>query len=273
MIKSEELQMNLKDIIEVGCFDLHVHTKASDGDYSPTDVVKKAKEARLKTIAITDHDTLEGIEEAQKAGEKFGIRVISAVELSTKYKGKSVDILGYNITAGKELKRILLRLQEGREERAKRIIGKFNDLGFSITLDDVRAFSEDGLIARPHIAKAIVKKGYIADYQTVFDDYLADGKPCAVDKIILTPKEGISLIHQAGGEAVLAHPVYIGDDHLVRELLTFGFDGIEVWHRSQNKTDNEKYKKIAEEFGLLMTGGSDFHNDHHQLGQFGKEVV
>jgi predicted metal-dependent phosphoesterase TrpH len=263
--------MKLKSVIEAGRFDLHVHTKASDGEYSPTEVVKKAKEAGLKTIAITDHDTLDGIKEAQKAGKEFGVRVIPAIELSTKYKGKSVDILGYNITAGEELKSILSRLREGREERAKRIIEKFNDLGFSITLEDVMTFSEDGVIARPHIAKAIVKKGYITDYQTVFDDYLADGKPCAMDKMILTPKEGINLIHQAGGEAVLAHPVYIGDDHLVRELLTFGFDGIEVWHRSQNKTDNEKYRRLADEFGLLMTGGSDFHNDNHQLGVFGFE--
>jgi predicted metal-dependent phosphoesterase TrpH len=263
--------MNLKDIIETGSFDLHVHTKASDGDYSPTDVVKKAKEAGLKTIAITDHDTLEGIEEAQKAGRKFGVRVIPAIELSTKYKGKSVDILGYNITAGEELNNILLRMREGREERAKRIIEKFNNLGFTITLEDVKAFSEDGVIARPHIAKAVVKKGYVADYQTVFDDYLADGKPCAIDKMILSPVDGIRLIHQAGGKAVLAHPVYIGDDELVRELLSCGFDGIEVWHRSQNKADNKKYKKLAEEFNLIMTGGSDFHNDDHQLAQFGME--
>ncbi|MFC0562382.1 PHP domain-containing protein [Halalkalibacter alkalisediminis] len=263
--------MNLKDIIEAGHFDLHVHTKASDGDYSPTDVVKKAKKAGLKTIAITDHDTLEGIAEAQKAGKHFGIQIIPAIELSTKYKGKSVDILGYNITVGEELKSTLLRMREGREERAKRIIEKFNDLGFILTLEDVKAFSEDGVIARPHIAKAVVKKGYISDYQTVFDDYLADDKPCAIDKIILSPKEGIRLIHEAGGEAVLAHPVYIGDDNIVRELLSIGFDGIEVWHRSQNKIHNKKYKAMAEEFELLMTGGSDFHSESHQLGRFGME--
>jgi predicted metal-dependent phosphoesterase TrpH len=261
--------MNFEKILNEGYFDLHVHTKASDGDYSPTEVVKKAKEAGLKTIAITDHDTLNGIDEAQKAGKKFGVQVIPAIELSTKYKGKNIDILGYNITAGKELRKILLRMREGREERAKRIIEKFNVIGFTLTLEDVKAFSEDGVIARPHIAKAVVKKGYVNDYQAVFDDYLADGKPCAIDKMILSPEDGIRLIHQAGGKAVLAHPVYIGDDELVRELLSCGFDGIEVWHRSQNKADNQKYKNLAEEFKLLMTGGSDFHNDDHQLGQFG----
>ncbi|WP_332694894.1 PHP domain-containing protein [Halalkalibacter lacteus] len=263
--------MDFKKIIKAGHFDLHVHTKASDGDYSPTDVIKKAKEAGLKTVAITDHDTLEGVEEAQKAGIEFGVQVIPAIELSTKYKGKSIDILGYNITAGEELNNILLRMREGREERAKRIIDKFNELGFTITLEEVKEFSEDGVIARPHIAKAIVKKGYITNYQTVFDDYLADGKPCAIDKMILSPTEGICLIHKAGGKAVLAHPVYIGDDNIVRELLTFGFDGIEVWHRSQNENHNEQYKSMAIEFDILMTGGSDFHNDDHQLGQFGKK--
>ncbi|MFC0470066.1 PHP domain-containing protein [Halalkalibacter kiskunsagensis] len=263
--------MNIIKIINEGYFDLHVHTKASDGDYTPTEVVRKAKEAGLKTIAITDHDTLNGIDEAQKAGERLGVQVIPAIELSTKYKGKSIDILGYNITAGEELKKILLRMREGREERAKRIIEKFDDIGFTLTLEDVKAFSEDGVIARPHIAKAIVKKGYVSDYQSVFDDYLADGKPCALDKMILSPTDGIRLINEAGGKAILAHPVYIGDDNMVRELLKLGFDGIEVWHRSQDKTDNEKYQKMAEVFDLIMTGGSDFHHDDHQLGEFGFE--
>lgn len=121
---------------------------------------------------------------------------------------------------------------EGRQDRARRIIKKFNELGIPLAFEDVLAFSQDGVIARPHIAKAVVEKGYIADYQTVFGEYLAGGKPCAIDKMILTPKEGIQLIHEAGGVAVLAHSVYIGDDLFVRELLAFGFHGSEVWHKN-----------------------------------------
>lgn len=263
--------LNLKKVIGTGAFDLHIHTTASDGEYSPTDIVKKAKEAGIETIAITDHDTLAGIKEAEIAGSKLGVHIIPAIELSTKYKGKSVDILGYNIKTEAELTKTLRQMRQEREGRANRIIEKFNEIGFAITLDDIKQYSQGGVIARPHIAKAIVKKGYVSDYQTVFDDYLADGKPCAIEKMILSPQEGIALIQKAGGKAVLAHPVYIGDDELVRELITLGFDGIEVWHRSHLKEHREVYKAMAKEYDLLMTGGSDFHHDEHQLGQFGFE--
>ncbi|AXI10105.1 PHP domain-containing protein [Oceanobacillus sp. 143] len=260
---------DLVKVIETGYFDLHMHTTASDGIYSPRDLVKKAHDAGLKTIAITDHDTLGGIDEAQQSGIKYGVNVIAGIELSTKYKGQSVDILGYNVSINNELTDILSQLRDGRVERALLIIKKFTELGMSITLEDVKQFSKGNVIARPHIAMAIVQKGYVADYQTVFDDYLADGKPCALDKLILSPKEGIDLIHRAGGKTVLAHPVLINDDNLVRELMQFPFDGIEVWHRMQNADDNARYKLIANEYHLLMTGGSDFHNDEHFLGQFG----
>ena len=261
--------MTIEQVIQEGSFDLHLHTTASDGEFSPRDLVEKAKKAGLRSIAITDHDTLAGIEEAQQAGREFGLQVIAGVELSTKYHGKSVDILGYGITEQSELNQTLSRMREGREDRAHRIIEKFTELGMPITIDDVIEFSKGGVIGRPHIAKAIVKKGYVSDFQTVFDEYLADGKPCALDKVVLSPKEGIDLIHRAGGQAVLAHPVHLHDDVLVEELLQkFAFDGIEVWHREQDEEANKRYKQMAEEFDLIMTGGSDFHNDHHQLGQF-----
>ncbi len=261
-------------LTELKPFDLHLHTYASDGIYSPAEMVRKASEAGIKTIAITDHDTLAGIEEAQRTGEKFGVRVIPGVELSTKYDGKSVDILGYNVSANDTLNDVLIGLRDGREDRALRIIKKFTEIKMPITMDDIREFSQGGVIARPHIAKAIVKKGYISDYQSVFDNYLADGKPCAIEKVIISPQEGIDLIHQSGGIAVLAHPILTGDDDFIRELLSnFNFDGIEVWHRKQTKEDNERYKKMAKEFDLIMTGGSDFHNDEHQLGVFGFEKM
>ena len=263
--------MQLEQILKIGSFDLHTHTTASDGVYTPSGIVKKASELGLKTIAITDHDTINGINEAVKSGEELGIKVIPGVELSAKYKDKSVDVLGYNISGNKELNHILEQLNEGREVRALRIINKFKELDMPLTLEDVREFSGEGNIGRPHIAKAIVKKGYVSDIQTVFDKYLADGKPAAVDKLIITPQQAIDLIHNAGGVAVLAHPVLIGDDKLVSELLQLNLEGIEVWHRKQDKEDNERYKQMAEEFGLFMTGGSDFHSDEHNLGQFGIE--
>lgn len=261
--------MQLQTIIQQGKFDLHTHTTASDGEYSPADLVKKAYQKELKTIAITDHDTLSGIEEAQRTGHELGILVLPGIELTTKYHGKTVDILGFNISPTKELVDLLTFMNEGRNERAYRIINKFSELSMPITMDDIKEFSQGGVIARPHIAKAIVKKGYVSDYQTVFDHYLADGKPCAVNKLIVSPKSAIGLIHKAGGVAVLAHPVLLEDDSMVRELLHFNFDGIEVWHRKQSKEDSERYKQLAKEFNLIMTGGSDFHTDEHRLGDFG----
>lgn len=265
----KEAGINLIQIMELGCFDLHTHTTASDGIYSPRELVRKARAAGLRTIAVTDHDTLEGIAEAQQAGMEYGIHVIAGIELSTKYKDCNVDILGFYVSANRELTEALARMREGRERRAERIIQKFVDLGMPITMEDVKRFSNGNVIARPHIAMAVVEKGYAPDYQFVFDEYLADGKPCALDKMTLSPEEGIGLIHRAGGVAVLAHPVLLGSDAIVHELMKLPFDGIEVWHRKQKKDDNERYQLIAQHLQLLTTGGSDFHNNEHSLGEFG----
>ncbi|MED4206748.1 PHP domain-containing protein [Neobacillus mesonae] len=264
--------MNLLDINAVvgkGNFDLHLHTTASDGRYSPFEVVKMASEKGLTTIAITDHDTLTGLKEATVAGLQFGIEVIPGVEITTKYKETTVDILGYGIQLVEKLKNVLEKIVQDRKSRAFQIIENFRSLGMAITIKDVKKFSKGEVIARPHIASAIVDKGYVKSVQEVFDYYLADGKPCNVDKFYLSPKEGIDLIHHAGGIAVLAHPKLIQDDQLVHELLQFSFDGLEVWHRKHLPKDVHRYRQIAYEKGLIMTGGSDFHTDEDNLGQFG----
>nr|WP_309101256.1 PHP domain-containing protein [Fredinandcohnia onubensis] len=261
--------MDLRKIVDDGNFDLHLHTTASDGDYSPDKVVEKAREKGITTIAITDHDSLKGLDEAINAGRRMGVNVIRGIELSSKYKGKTVDILGYNINSPKSLENLLEEMKTERETRTLKIIEKFNNLGLTIKMEDIKKHIQGDVIARPHIAKAIVEKGYVKDVQTVFDLYLADGKPCSVDKFIITPSKAINMIHKTGGEAVLAHPKLLNDEALVLELLKFNFDGIEVWHRKQNRKDNERYAFIANKYNLIMTGGSDFHNDQHQIGEFG----
>lgn len=266
--------MNIVDIVKAGSFDLHMHTTASDGDYAPGKLVEKAKAAGLSTIAITDHDTLDGVPIAAAEGEKLGIHVVTGVELSTKEGKKSVDILGYGLKESKELEETLARMREGRENRAERIVAKFTEIGMPITMEDVLEFAGGGVIARPHIAKAVVEKGYVSDVQTVFDKYLADGQPCALPKTVLSPDEGIELIHQAGGLAVMAHPVHLHDDDLVKKLLDdYEFDGIEVWHREQDHDANLRYGALAETYNLIKTGGSDFHNDQHELGNFGFQSI
>ncbi|MEH7352348.1 PHP domain-containing protein [Neobacillus drentensis] len=264
--------MEIKKILENGYFDLHLHTTASDGSFSPSEVVKMAAQKGLVTIAITDHDTTDGIQEALQTARTLNVTVIQGIELSTKYKGKNIDILGYYIHESIELSGVLQKMREHRFNRSQLIVNKFCELGMAITLDDVQKYSKGDVIARPHIAKAVVDKGYAKNTQEVFDLYLGDGKPCAADKMVLSPNEGITLIHNAGGIAVLAHPLLIQDNSLVEELMQLSFDGIEVWHRKHRKEDIIRYKNLAKKYNILMTGGSDFHNEEHTIGEFGFEL-
>lgn len=265
--------MDIKKVVEKGNFDLHLHTTASDGKYSPSEVVQMAAEKGMNTIAITDHDTTKGIAEAINAGKAFGITVIPGIELSTKYKDKTIDILGYGINETPELSKVLERIREHRENRSEVIIKKFCDIGMVITSADVRKYSKGEVIARPHIAKAVVEKGYAKHTQEVFDLYLGDGKPCSEDKLKLSPLEGITLIQNAGGKAVLAHPRLVHDDHIIAELLKLPVDGIEVWHRKHDKNDVKRYKKMAGQYNKFITGGSDFHSDEHMIGEFGYHII
>jgi 3',5'-nucleoside bisphosphate phosphatase len=260
--------MKILNDLPFGTFDLHIHTTASDGDFTPAEVVVKAKLAEISTIAITDHDTLAGIAEAREIADKLRIRVISGVEITTRWQGKNIDILGYNIENGDQLQQALSPFREARLTRAEGIVARFTELGMPLTMDDVKQQSGDGIIARPHIAKAIVAKGYVTTIQEAFNRYLADGKPAALDKKRVSTAAGIKMIHQAGGVAVLAHPVYIKETTLIEEIIQQGLDGIEVWHRNHQKEDVEAFLEIAKKHRLLITGGSDFHVEEHRLGQF-----
>ncbi|SDW69444.1 hypothetical protein SAMN05444487_105151 [Marininema mesophilum] len=258
----------LNDLIP-GTFDLHIHTTASDGTLTPSEVVTLAKQSGLTTIAITDHDTLLGLAEASDAGQKHGIRIIPGIELSSRYEGHAVDILGYNLYQCDELEVTLVHFRKSRENRAQAILDRLNELGVNLTMDQVLTFAEGGSIGRPHIGRALVQHGYVPDLRAAFDLYLADDRPAAVPKRTLHPEEAIQLIHQAGGQAVLAHPALIRNDAIVQTLLqTYPFDGIEIWHRSHTLDDAGRYRALAKQLDLLITGGSDFHAPPHQLGKF-----
>ncbi|WP_124727438.1 PHP domain-containing protein [Staphylospora marina] len=260
--------MNILDDLTPGTFDLHIHTTASDGLYSPAAIVELAASIGLQTISITDHDTMDGVEEAKEAGKRLGIRVIPGVEITTRFKGKNVDVLGYHIRDQQKISRRLETFRKAREERAAKIIEKFCENGMPITLEDVRRFSKGGVIARPHIARAVVMKGYAFDTREVFEHYLADGKPCDVPKKELPLEAGVEMIREAGGVAVLAHPVLLKDFKLVEEILEQGMDGIEVWHRKHTRHDTKELLRLAERHRLVVTGGSDFHTEDHPLGRF-----
>lgn len=252
--------------LTLGSFDLHMHSTFSDGKSTPEELVDMAKNRNLSTIALTDHDTIAGYPRMQQAAEKVGIRVITGIEISTRWKENNVDVLGYGIQDTSWLDSELAPFREARQNRANQIIEKLGHMGMPITLEDVKRYAKEGVIARPHIARALVEKGYAFSVQEVFEHYLGDGLAADVPKKQLPLQEGIDWIRKAGGIAVLAHPIYLGK--MVEEILTESWDGIEVWHRNHTVADAKRFADMAEKHGLLMTGGSDYHDTSHQMGKF-----
>ncbi|WP_178022870.1 PHP domain-containing protein [uncultured Paenibacillus sp.] len=247
-------------------YDLHSHTQASDGMNKPAENVKLAKEKGLAGLAITDHDTVAGIAEALLAGKELGVDVVPGIEISTRAGGKDIHVLGYFLDPEDErLLERLARLRSVREERNGLIIGKLQQLGLSITLEEVKAglartLRPDESLGRPHIADALVRKGYAADMRDAFDRYLAEGKPGYASLPRIAPEEAIAWIREAGGAPVLAHPGLYGDDELVRSILERGKpDGIEVYHSDHGTEEELRYAAMAERYGLIVTGGSDYH--------------
>ncbi|NOU78334.1 PHP domain-containing protein [Paenibacillus sp. LMG 31459] len=249
-----------------GRCDLHSHTQASDGMQPPAENVRLAYEKGLAAVAITDHDTVSGIAEALEAGRRLGITVVPGVEISTRAGGKEIHVLGYYIDTEQEL--FLSRLEQQRNTRLGRneaIIDKLRGLGIEISMEQVlsgmgRELKPDESVGRPHIADELVRLGAAADMRDAFDKYLAEGAAAYVSPPRITPETACRWILEAGGAAVLAHPGIYGDDELVRKILETGaLRGIEVYHSDHGPAEHDRYLALAEEFGLLVTGGSDFH--------------
>lgn len=242
--------------------DLHTHTKASDGTCEPAENVRLAKEAGLAAVAITDHDTVAGIPEALEAAAELGVEVIPGVEVSSVARGQDIHVLGYFIPyQDAEFQERLFGLRETRHERNKLLIARLQELGIPITLENVyrRKQGTDKNIGRPHIAEELIELGVVASIDEAFSKYLGKGGAAYVNPPRITPQEAITLIKEAGGVAVLAHPGLYDADDLVQELIAFGLDGIEVNHPDNDDQQRMQYRKWAEEHGLVMTGGSDFH--------------
>lgn len=240
--------------------DLHTHSTFSDGKYTPTELVDAAAKAQISFLAITDHDSWNGVAEAiQRAEQVQTVAIIPGIELGTQYNGKSVHILAYYIDMHNDaLYSKMNEMRHAREIRLYKILEKLHELGYEITVE--ACDPKNRAVGRPHVAKALVSKGYFSTVQEVFDKLLKEGGPAYVPQPKLAPDEAIMLIHAAGGIAVLAHPSELNNADLVQELLyKFDFDGIEVYHPSSNKVDEILWKKLACQYGLLISGGSDFH--------------
>ncbi|WP_179035461.1 PHP domain-containing protein [Paenibacillus sp. URB8-2] len=250
----------------IGRCDLHTHTLASDGMQPSAENVRLAKEKGLAAVAITDHDTVAGVADALRAGEHYGITVVPGVEISTRSGGKDIHVLGYNVDfRDKSFLRRLAELRDTRAARNEAIIERLQGLGIEITMEAVvrgigRELKPDESVGRPHIADELVRLGAASDMRNAFDKYLAEGKAAFVAPPRISPVEASRWIAEAKGKAVLAHPGLYGDDELVRSILGGGgFAGVEVYHSDHGPAEEERYLEMAREYGMLVTGGSDFH--------------
>lgn len=247
--------------------DLHTHSTHSDGTISPSELVRLAKKAGLSCIALTDHDTASGTAEAQAEGLRAGLEVIAGVEVSVQFEPGTLHILGYFIDRNsKKLKMGLEEVQEARRKRNPQIIEKLKACGFEITLEEVAAESGGKQVGRPHFAGVLVKKGYVKNADEAFKKYLAKGQAAYVNKRVLSSKEAIEMIEDAGGLAVLAHPKQLKLDgeskrleSEIERLRGEGLKGIEAYSSCQSRREAAGYLALADRFGLFVTGGSDFH--------------
>ena len=218
--------------------DLHVHSTASDGTLTPAQLVEKAASLGISAIALTDHDSVSGIEEALETGKKYHVEIIPGVELSTEYMNTEIHVVGLFIDwHNKALLSQLHAFRDNRDNRNLKMIDRLQEEGFSITAEAIYDRSPDAVIARPHIARYLVDTGQVKDMQTVFNKYIGDGCICFVDRMKITPMQAIAFIHEAGGTAVLAHPCLYKMkrselEKMVEEMVAAGLDGIEAVYLS-----------------------------------------
>lgn len=243
--------------------DLHIHTTFSDGRLTPSEVVKISHERGLKFIAITDHDTVDGIPEALDEERKLGSpEVIPGIEINTNYHDDEVHILGYFIDYEKSyLKQLLGELLKKRIERTRRIAEKLNQIGINISFEEIKLKAPGPAIGRPHVAMALIEKGYTCSIEDAFERYLNPGRPAYVERHKLSPFDAIDIIKKSDGIPVLAHPGLLHDKKIIDELIKGGIMGIEVYHKDHDKSLVAHYMKLAKENNLLMTGGSDSHGE------------
>ncbi len=247
--------------------DLHCHTTASDGTAAPAQLVRQAKDFGLKALGITDHDTVSGVQEALDEGKRLGIEIVPGLELNTDFEGVELHVLGYypDLEAP-ALHEALARMRDARLSRLRAMLEKLAGLGIDIRVERVLQIAGEGSVGRPHVAQALQELGYAKDIRDAFDRYLGPGRPAYVSRYKLTPEQGIELVASVRGIAVLAHPGSAGRDELIPRLVQTGLRGIEVYHTNHDKEMERKYAGIAEEMGLIMTGGSDYHGPGRKEG-------
>lgn len=245
--------------------DLHVHSTASDGSLTPTEVVNRAAGLGLTAMALTDHDTVSGIDEALKAAKDLDMEVIPGIEVSCIYKEKEIHILGLYIDhTNPELLSFLKEASRKRYDRNMEMLAAFNKDGFEITMEDLHCGNPKTVITRAHFARALLKRGYVSSVDQAFRKYLNPDRPYYRSRELITPEEVLNALQAAGGFPVLAHPLqyklgWAGTEELVSMLKEHGLCGLECFHSSNNQDESGKLRKLAKKYSLAPTGGSDFH--------------
>lgn len=243
--------------------DLHIHTTASDGLLSPSDLVSAAAARGLAAIAITDHDVTDGVEEAARAGQRAGLDVLAGVEINTDHGTTEIHVLGYCMDiANARFQKTIGWLREGRLNRARAMVDRLRALGCPLDWDSVVEIARPGAIGRPHLADALVRAGFAASRHDAFNRFLGNNGPAYVPRQRFDATEAIRAIRDAGGVPVVAHPAKIGNDSLIRPLAEAGLLGIEARHPDHSLRDADHYRRMADALGLLWTGGSDFHGNN-----------
>ncbi len=254
--------------------DLHLHTTHSDGTCNPVELLNLVRESRVSAFAITDHDTLGGYAEARKLLRASDPELVPGVELSVAINDDDVHLLAYLFDPeNPALAEALEDFQRKRVERGRQIIAKLHGLGIDIPFEEVEKAAGGSAIGRPHIADTMVSLKKVHSYQDAFDRYISKSSPAYVPKAVLSPEQAISLVHQAGGVAVLAHPFIDDMARHLDMLLHYGLDGIEVYHSSHASHEVDRLKRIAKRHDLAPSGGSDFHGREGRFGMIGSQAV
>lgn len=240
--------------------DLHLHTFFSDGTFTPEELVERASKLGFATIALTDHDTVEGCDRAAAACAAAKMEFISGTELTAEHNDTEVHILAYFVdTQNKVLLKRIAEFQTVRQNRIREMVDALNRLGIPLKAESVFALANCKSPGRPHVARALVKEKLIGNLDEAFERYLKKGRPAWVPKTKMSALESVELIHQAGGLAVMAHPGLNRTDEIIPDLVSAGLDGIECFHTKHSTKMAERYLEIAEKYHLLVTGGSDCH--------------
>lgn len=245
--------------------DLHTHTTASDGTYTPTQLINYALEKGIGTIAVTDHDTVEGLQEAMAAADNKNIQVIPGIEFSTEYQGKDIHIVGLDIDYQNPFfLEKLTQFIDSRDIRNEKMCQRLREFGMEITMEELNSRFPDAVITRAHFALLLLEKGYINNRETAFQKYIGDNCPCYVPREKVNPVQAIRLIQEAGGIPVLAHPILYKLsvdklEELVSYLSSNGLIGIEAIYSTYNKADEALIRRLAKQYQLAISGGSDFH--------------